>query len=96
MAEIRTGEFSRWRNDLVDAHQSLKINLWDCGPERPTRPAKPVVSQAARSGSVEYDLEQIELRSAVENYEKTLAIYLANLLLDRPGWREVVDWLAPF
>jgi hypothetical protein len=57
----------------------LKIGVWDIGPEKPVKPAKPVVSKAVRPGSVEYDLEQIELRSAVENYEKQLTAYLAQV-----------------
>jgi hypothetical protein len=87
MAEVITGEFSKYRSNLLDIHQSLKVAIWDVGPEKPVRPAKPVVSKEARPGTVEYDIEQIELRSTVENYEKLLASYLAQLK-DYEQWHQ--------
>jgi hypothetical protein len=85
--DVQTGEFTRYRNSLLDEQASLKVLVWDVGPEKPHRPAKPVVSKEARPGSVEYDIEQIELRSVVENYEKILGAYLASLR-DFESWHQ--------
>lgn len=85
MAEVVTGEHSRYRSNLIDYHRTLMVGVWDIGPEQPHRPAKPVVSKEAPPGSVEYDIEQIKSRSVVENYEKQLAHYLAQIK-DHDGW----------
>lgn len=85
MVDVVISQHARYRNSLLDTFASLRVGVWDIGPERPIKPAKPVMSKTARPGSVEYDIEQIELRSAVENYEKQLTHYLAQLK-DHDSW----------
>jgi len=84
MAEIVTGEYSRYRSNLIDAHADSKVWLWDCGPEKakkPTSPAKPV----GLAGDPDYDLAVIEWREELEKYEADLKAY-------KVAMREFEDW----
>jgi hypothetical protein len=76
MTEVIIGEHSRYRNNLIDIHQSLKVHVWDIGHEKPIPPAKPVPAKVP-PGSIEADIEAIALREAVANYEKLLTAYIA-------------------
>ena len=84
MTDVITGEYSRWRSNLVDAHRLLKVAVWDTGPERPVKPAKPVPPKAPH-GSIEADIAAIELKEAIANYDAQLAHYIAQLK-DHDAW----------
>lgn len=74
MAEVITGEFSKYRNPLIDAHASMRVWIWDCGPEKPEAPTRPVAPKGSE-GDPEYDLAVIEFREQKENYDEALRRY---------------------
>jgi hypothetical protein len=84
MAEVITGEHSRYRSNLIDVHASMKILIWDIGPERPVRPAKPVPPNAPPD-SVEALIAGIELKEAVANFQQQLEHYVV-LLKAHDSW----------
>jgi hypothetical protein len=84
LTEVITGEFSKYRSNLLDIHQSMKVRVWDTGPEKPVPPARPVPAKVL-AGTIEHDIEAIALREAVANYEKLLGSYVT-LLRDHDGW----------
>jgi hypothetical protein len=71
MAEIRTGEYSLYRSNLLDAHRDLKVVLWDCGPEGPVAPVAPTLPKG-REGEPEYDLAKIQFARKLEAYRQAL------------------------
>lgn len=76
MAEIQTGEFSKYRSNLIDAHAAMKVWLWDMGPEKPVAPKRPAVPKG-REGDPEYDLALLEFKEQLEQYEDGLRRYRA-------------------
>ena len=74
MAEIITGEFSRFRSNLIDYHRAMQVVLWDCGPEQPRPPERPIAPKGV-PGDPEYDLAVIELHDKLEQYEAELKAY---------------------
>lgn len=87
MAEIRTGEFSRHRNNLIDEHRASMVVLWDCGPEKPKPPVRPIAPKGS-AGDPEYDLAVIELHDAREQYEIDLKAYGAAKREHEIWWRK--------
>jgi hypothetical protein len=71
VAEIITGEHSRYRNNLIDYHRSMQVVLWDCGPSKP-RPPVPPIAPKGKPGDPEYDLGRLEFAEALEDYEAAL------------------------
>jgi hypothetical protein len=84
MAEIRTGEFSSYRSNLIDMHSDMKVWLWDCGPEKPVAPKRPD-APAGKQGDPEHDLAVLEFREALEKYDDALKAY-AQAKKDYAGW----------
>jgi len=74
MSEVRTGEFSKWRSNMLDEHALLKVWLWDIGPEKPVAPERPIAPRG-QAGDPEYDLAVIELRDKLAGYEARLKEY---------------------
>jgi hypothetical protein len=68
MAEVITGEFSKYRSNLIDHHQSMMVVLWDTGPEPPRPPQRPDAPRG-KAGDPEFDLAVIELHDKLEDYE---------------------------
>lgn len=74
MAEVQTGEFSKFRSNLIDMHADMKVWLWDCGPEKPVAPKRPK-PPIGKEGSPDYDLSVLEFKEHIENYEDGLRAY---------------------
>jgi hypothetical protein len=74
MAEVRTGEFSSYRSNLIDMHSDMKVWLWDLGPAKPVAPKRPD-PPSGKQGDPEYDLAVIEFKESLENYEAALKAY---------------------
>lgn len=74
MVEIVTGEFSKYRSNLLDAQGDMKAWLWDCGPEEPGLPEPPSAPQG-REGDPKYDLAKVQFRRALKAYEEQLLLY---------------------
>jgi hypothetical protein len=66
--EIRTGEFSVYRNTLLREHDLLKVILWDCGPEKPVFPTRPDAPHG-KQGDPLFDLAMVDFRDLLEKYE---------------------------
>lgn len=86
MAEVITGEHSRYRNNLIDMHRSMQVVLWDCGPEKPKPPVRPDAPRG-KSGDPEFDLAAIELRDKLEQYESDLKAYGAAKREHQTWWQ---------
>jgi hypothetical protein len=86
MAEVITGEYSKYRSTLLDIHQSIMVVLWDCGPERPTPPERPETPRG-KAGDPQYDLAVIELKEKIEDYEVALKAFGAALRHHEAWWR---------
>lgn len=84
MAEIITGEFSRFSSNLIDAHSDMKVWLWDCGPEEPHLP-EPPDPPSGKEGDPKYDLAKIQFKRALKTYEDALIRYEAQT-------KEHADW----
>src|SRR5262249_46602132 len=69
-----TGEFSKYRSNLIDAHAAMKVWLWDLGPEKPVAPKRPNVPKG-KEGDPEYDLAVLEFKEQLEAYEDALKRY---------------------
>lgn len=74
MAEVQTGEFVKYRSNLIDALASMKVWLWDMGPEKPVAPKRPNVPKG-KEGDPEYDLAVLEFKEQLELYEDALKRY---------------------
>ena len=87
MAEVRTGEFSKYRSNLIDHHRAMMVVLWDTGPERPKPPARPDAPRG-KAGDPEYDLAAIEFHDKLEQYEIDLKAYGAAKRDHEIWWRK--------
>jgi len=74
MATVRTGEYSSYRNNLVDEHASMKVWLWDCGPEEPELPEPPDPPHG-KQGDPRFDLANIKFQRALKAYKDALEKY---------------------
>lgn len=74
MAEIITGEFSKFRSNLIDAHAASKVWVWDCGPHEPHLPEAPE-APSGKDGDPKYDLAKLVYRRALKAYEGALEQY---------------------
>jgi hypothetical protein len=84
MAEVVTGEFSRYRSNLIDMHVDLRVYLWDCGPEKPVLPTRPKPPEGVE-GDPEYDLAVLEFQEVFETYSAALKTH-------RQRVAEYADW----
>lgn len=71
MAEVVTGEFSKFRSNLIDAHADMKVWLWDCGPEEPDLPDPPD-APTGKEGDPKYDLAKLVFKRKLRDYEEAL------------------------
>jgi hypothetical protein len=83
MAEVQTGEFSRFRSNLIDAHADMKVWLWDCGPEEPDMPDTPEMPSGKDGPAL--DLARLQ-------YKRKLAAYEQALLKFERDSAEYADW----
>lgn len=74
MAEVVTGEFSKYRSNLIDAHADMKVWLWDCGPEQPDMPDPPKAPEG-KEGDPKYDLAKIQFKRSLRAYEDSLLAF---------------------
>src|SRR5208282_1228932 len=70
MAEVVTGEYSKYRSNLIDAHADMKVWLWDCGPEEPLMPDAP--DEPAGADGPKRDLARLIYKRALASYEQAL------------------------
>lgn len=71
MADVAIGEYVKYSNPLIEANASMRVWLWDCGPEKPVQPQRPE-PPTGKQGDPEFDLATIEFREALENYDEAL------------------------
>lgn len=74
MAEVITGEFSKYSNTLVDDLRSMHAWLWDTGPTEPELP-EPPDPPAGKEGEPKYDLAKIQYKRKLKAYEEALLAY---------------------
>jgi hypothetical protein len=74
MAEVTTGEFSKYRSSLIDAHGDMNWWLWDIGPEEPSLPEPPDPPEG-KDGQPKYDLAKIQYKRKLKAYEAALEQY---------------------
>lgn len=97
MATVRTGEFSSYRSDLIDAHAQMKVWLWDCGSEEPHLPEAPDPPHG-KKGDPKFDLAAIKYRRALKDYEAALEAYDVAVIefkkfqRDKGGPVEFMQW----
>jgi hypothetical protein len=79
MATVRTGEFSKYSNRLIDDLKSMHVWLWDTGPTEPELP-EPPDPPSGKQGDPKFDLANIQFqrkligyRGALEKYERDVA-----------------------
>jgi hypothetical protein len=84
MADVRTGEFSGFSNNLLVEHRLMKYWLWDCGPEKPQYPDRPVAPNG-KEGDPKFDLAKIEFKEYLDAYEAALKKY-------RDDRRDFEEW----
>ena len=96
MAEVVTGEFSKYRNNLIDAHADMKVWLWDCGPVEPDLPDAPEMPSGKDGPAM--DLARLQYKRKLVAYEQALLLYERNLA-DWQDWTkrnggpiEVLQW----
>lgn len=51
---------------------SMEVWLWDCGPEKPIPPKKPVAPKAGKEGEPEYELAKVDFAEELDNYQLAL------------------------
>jgi hypothetical protein len=83
MAEVVTGEFSKFRSNLLDAHADMKVWLWDCGPTEPDMPDAPEMPSGKDGPAM--DLARLQ-------YKRKLAAYEQALLKFERDQIEFADW----
>lgn len=71
MAEVITGEFTKYRSNLIDMHATMKVWLWDVGPEEPVMP-EPPDPPSGKDGEPRYDLAKIHYKRQLKAYEDAL------------------------
>lgn len=86
MAEVRSSEFSLYRNNLVDAHMAMKAWLWDTGPNEPDFPEAPEPPEG-KEGEPKFDLAKLQYRRKLKAYEDALLDY-------EQRQKEFKDWFA--
>jgi hypothetical protein len=97
MADVRTGEFSRYRSNLLDAQADLHWWLWDCGPTEPELPEAPE-APSGKEGEPKYDLAKLQYRRELKKYEAALEKYEADSaayekwMRDNGGPIEIAFW----
>lgn len=74
MAEVITGEFSKYRSNLIDAHADMKVWLWDCGPVEPDLP-EPPEAPTGKEGDPKFDLAKLQFKRKLRAYEDDLILY---------------------
>lgn len=74
MAEVITGEFSKFRSNLIEAHADTMVWLWDCGPEEPELPEAPEPPEG-KDGEPKYDLAKLQYKRKLKAYEAALEQY---------------------
>ena len=57
-------------------NRAMMVWLWDLGPAKPVAPARPK-APTSKEGSPEHDLEMVEFREAIGEYELALKTYKA-------------------
>lgn len=77
MSEVRTGEYAKYSNPLIDDLRSMHAWLWDCGPEKPKPPARPVAPKG-KEGDPEFDLAKVEFAEDLDNYQAALKKWKAD------------------
>jgi hypothetical protein len=78
VAEVVTGEFSKYRSNLIDAHADMKVWLWDCGPTEPDLPDAPD-PPSGKEGDPKYDLAKLKYKRQLRAYEEALLKYEKDL-----------------
>lgn len=74
MVDVAIGEFVKYRNPLIEANASLRVWVWDCGPEKPVPPERPIAPKGVE-GDPEYDLAKLDFRELLEKYDDDLRRY---------------------
>lgn len=77
MADLVVDEFTRLSglpDGWAQSEALQRVVLWDKGPEKPVPPKKPI-PPLGQAGDPEFDLNMIEFRMALEDYEKALLRY---------------------
>jgi hypothetical protein len=67
MTEVITGEFSRYRSNLIDAHLLMQVVLWDVGPSAPVPPERPEAPRG-KDGDLEFEIAKIDAREQIAEY----------------------------
>jgi hypothetical protein len=78
MAEVVTGEFSKYRSNLLDMHADMKVWLWDTGPTEPDLPDAPD-APTGKEGDPKYDLAKLVYKRKLKGYEDALLKYERDL-----------------
>lgn len=71
--------FTKISNPLIEAHASMKVWLWDCGPEEPVLPDPPD-PPSGKEGDPKYDLAKIQFKRQLKAYEAALEKYEADMI----------------
>jgi hypothetical protein len=74
MAEVRTSEFVKYSNPLIDDLTSMHAWMWDCGPEEPDLPSPPD-APSGKDGDPKFDLAKIQYKRKLHAYEAALLDY---------------------
>lgn len=64
-------------NHMLQDQQSLLVKVWDCGPDAPQPPMRPVPPEG-KEGSPAHDLAMIEFKGELAKYETDLVAYGRN------------------
>lgn len=67
-------EFTRIRSNNETDNQSMKVWLWDLGPEKPVPPVRPK-PPVGKEDDPEHGLALIDFREAIEAYDAALRAY---------------------
>lgn len=69
-------EFTKVTSNNEADNQSMMVWLWDLGPDKPVAPIRPK-APTSKEGTPVYDLEMIDFREAISEYEAGLKSYKA-------------------